>query len=77
VKHIDYLVQIAQDVGEMKGTMTALDEKLDTHTEVQSDHETRLRAVETGRARLLGALAVAAPLAGATGAFLFKTFGGS
>jgi len=81
MRQIDYLVQISEDVGEMKGAVKALDAKLDTHILdggcVQKDHETRLRSVETGRARLLGALAVVAPLAGAGGAYLFKTFGGS
>ena len=81
MRHIDYLVQIAEDVGEMKGAVRALDEKLDEHgvdrLRDHADHEARLRSVETGRARMLGALAVVAPLAGMGGAYLMKTFGGN
>lgn len=78
---VKLLVQIATDVGAVRAAVEALDEKMDGHATddkvIHADHESRLRSVETGRNRLLGALAVVAPLAGAGGAYLFKMFGGS
>jgi len=74
------LIQIAEDVGATRAGIEALHEKVDMHiqnnADIHKDQERRLRALEGGRARLLGALAVIAPLAGAAGALLMKKFGG-